>query len=291
MIFEGCCTALVTPFDKNGNINYFSLKNLLDYQIANNTKAICLLGTTGESATISAEERCKLIKFCKCIIGSRVPLIVGTGTNSTAQSVSRSKEAEELGADALLVVSPYYNRCNQQGLYEHFKLIAESTSLPIILYNVPARTGVNILPETVKRLSKIKNIVAIKEASGNLNQISELCQILPKSFAVYCGDDGLTLPAMAVGAKGVISVTANCYPNFVSNLCDFMLSGDLYNARQTHKFLYKINRALFLDVNPICVKFYMNLLKLEVGKPRLPLTEPSPEIIKKLREVHDEYEN
>ncbi len=291
MLFEGCCTALVTPFDGNGAVNYYSLKNLIDYQIANNTKAICILGTTGESATITDEERSKIIKFCVCIVNGRVPLIVGTGSNSTAVTIRHSIEAEELGADGVLVVTPYYNKCNQNGLFEHFKAISNSVKIHIIIYNIPSRTGVNILPQTVKKLSKIKNIVGIKEASGNLSQIAELISILPQNFAVYSGDDNLTLPLLSIGAKGVISVTANCYPDLVQNLCEYCKNYDFYNAQRSYRKLYNINKALFLDVNPICIKFYMNLLGLNVGLTRLPLTLPNAETIKKLKEILNEYEN
>ena len=291
MIFEGSAVALVTPFDINGEVNYFELKRLIDFQIACGTKAIVVLGTTGESATISAEERTKIIKFCIYQTSGKIKLIVGTGSNSTTQSIFLTKEAETPGADAVLIVTPFYNKCNQTGLFEHYKAIAKETTLPIILYNVPSRTGVNILPETVLKLSKISNIVAIKEASGNLSQIAKLCDILPANFAVFSGDDLLTLPIIMMGGKGVISVTANCYPELVSNLCEFALKNDCFNAKRMHKYLYKINTALFLDVNPICIKFYMNLVGFDVGSPRLPLTPPSKDIQKILKEVKSEYEN
>lgn len=291
MVFIGSAVALVTPFDKNGEVNYFELKKLIDFQIANGTKAIVILGTTGEASTISREERTKIIKFSVCMVAKRVPLIVGTGSNSTKIAVELTKEAEELGADAALVVTPYYNKCNQQGLFEHYKTIAQNTNLPVILYNVPSRTGVNILPETVKLLSKIKNIVGIKEASGNLLQIQKIIQTAPQDFALYCGDDNLTLPLISIGAKGVISVTANVLPNEVSYLCDEALSGDFFNAKRWADFLFKINNALFLDVNPICVKYYLNLIGFNVGKPRLPLTEPSSEIKRQLKEIKRIYEN
>ncbi len=291
MIFEGSAVALVTPFDINGEVNYFELKRLIDFQIACGTKAIVVLGTTGESATISAEERTKIIKFCVYQTSGKIKLIVGTGSNSTTQAIFLTKEAETLGADAVLIVTPFYNKCNQTGLFEHYKAIAKETTLPIILYNVPSRTGVNILPETVLKLSKISNIVAIKEASGNLSQIAKLCDILPANFAVFSGDDLLTLPIIMMGGKGVISVTANCYPELVSNLCEFALKNDCFNAKRMHKYLYKINTTLFLDVNPICIKFYMNLVGFDVGSPRLPLTPPSKDIQKILKEVKSEYEN
>lgn len=291
MIFEGSAVALVTPFDKNNEINYFELKNLIDFQLANGTKAIIILGTTGESSTITRKEREKMIQFCVCVIQKRIPLIVGTGSNSTLISIELTKEAEKLGADGVLIVTPYYNKCNQDGLYIHYKKIASSTKLPIILYNVPARTGVNVSPETVVKLSKIKNIVGIKEASGNMSQIQKIIKNTPSDFAIYSGDDGLTLPIIAIGGKGVISVTANAAPSEVQYLCEHALNEDYFNARRWANYLYDLNKALFLDVNPICVKYYLNLIGFNVGKPRLPLSEPNAEIKKLLKETFKQYEN
>ena len=291
MIFKGSSVALVTPFEKDGNVNYFSLKNLIEYQLANGTKALIILGTTGESSTISFEEREKIIKFCVSLVGKKIPIIVGTGSNSTSQAIKLTIQAEKLGASGALIVSPYYNKCNQNGLFEHYKKIAKSVNLPIILYNVPSRTGVNIATETVIKLSKIKNIVGIKEASGNMNQIIEICNKKRDDFAVYSGDDILTLPLMALGCDGVISVTANAYPEQMSMFCDFMLNGDYLNARRLHKHLSLINKSLFIDVNPICIKFYLNLLGFSVGGTRPPLSKPSTQIQNKLKEVKRYYEN
>lgn len=291
MIFEGSAVALVTPFYKNGKINYYTLKDLIEFQIANGTNAIVVLGTTGEASTISHTEREKIIKFAASIINKRVPLIVGTGSNNTKTTISLTKQAETLGADGALVVTPYYNKCNQDGLFQHYKMVAESVKIPIILYNVPSRTGVNISPETVKRLAKIKNIVGIKESSGNINQISKLINILPANFAVYSGDDILNLTIYALGGKGTISVTANCYPEKVSLVYYYAKKGDIGNARLIHNNLLKINEALFLDVNPICVKHYLSLMSFDVGHPRLPLTPASFFIKNKLLEVFKHYEN
>lgn len=290
-MFVGSAVALVTPFDKNNEVNYFELKNLIDYQIANGTKAIVILGTTGESSTISRDERTKIIKFCVNIVSKKIPLIVGTGSNSTATSIILTKEAEELGADAALIVTPYYNKCNQNGLYLHYKAIAKETNLPIILYNVPSRTGVNILPETVLKLSKIKNIKGIKEASGNLLQIEKIINITNSDFYVYSGDDGLTLPIIAMGGKGVISVTANTKPQEVQYLCEHAIRNDFFNARRWAVYLSNLNKALFFDVNPICIKYYMNISGFNVGKPRLPLTEPDNITKKQLKEIKLKYEN
>ncbi len=291
MIFQGSCVALVTPFNEKNEVNYFELQRLIEFQIASNTKAIVILGTTGESSTISTEERTKIIKFCVSQVSGRIPVIVGTGSNSTEIAIKQTKEAEMLGADAVLIVSPYYNKTSQNGLISHYKTVAKETKLPIVLYNVPSRTGVNILPETVLKLSKVKNIVAIKEASGNISQLTELLKILPKNFAVYSGDDLITFPMMAMGAKGVISVTANAYPNLVSVMCESILKRDYLNALRIHKHLFKINKALFLDVNPICIKFYLNLLERNVGSPRLPLVEPSDKIKNVLKKIRKDYEN
>ena len=291
MIFQGSSVALVTPFNKKNEVNFFELQRLIEFQIASNTKAIVILGTTGESSTITAEERTKIIRFCVGLVAGRIPVIVGTGSNSTEKAIEFTQEAEILGADGVLVVTPYYNKTSQSGLIQHYKAVSKATKLPIIIYNVPSRTGVNILPETVKKLSKIKNIVGFKDASGNIVQSIELLKLLPKNFAVYSGDDLITFPMMCMGAKGVISVTANVYPNLVSTMCDSVLRRDFLNAQRIHRHLFNINKALFLDVNPICIKFYMNLLERNVGKPRLPLVEPSEKVKKTLQKIRKEYEN
>ena len=291
IIFEGSGVALVTPFNKKNEINYYSLKRLIEYQITNGTKSIIILGTTGEASTISEDEREKIIKFTVCMVNKRVPVIVGCGTNNTETAIRLVNQAKELEADGVLIVTPYYNKCNQTGLFEHYKKIALSTKFPIIVYNVPSRTGVNILPETVLKLSKIKYISGIKEASGNFSQISKLIEILPKDFPVYSGDDGLTFPLMSIGAKGVISVTANAYPSLINALCQNIQNKNLISAEKIYHDLFDINSALFLDINPICIKYYMNLLGFDVGEPRLPLTAPNPDTIKKLKEIRNKYEN
>lgn len=291
MIFQGSAVALVTPFNSKGEVNFFELHKLIEFHIASNTKALVILGTTGESPTISNEERSKIIKFCVGLVNKRIPVIIGTGSNSTDTAIKQTKEAENLGADGVLIVTPYYNKTNQNGLYLHYKTIASETKLPIIIYDVPSRTGIHITTETVKKLSKIKNIVAIKDASGNINETIKLLKVLPKNFAVYSGDDILTYPMMCLGAKGVISVTANAYPNLVSTMCDNLLNRDYSNALRIHKHLYNISSALFLDVNPICIKYYLNLLGRRVGNPRKPLSEASKSIKLKLEKLRCEYEN
>lgn len=291
MIFQGSCVALVTPFNSKNEVNFYELHKLIEFQIASGTKAIVILGTTGESSTLTSEERTKIIRFCVSQVSKRIPVIVGTGTNSTETTIKQTKEAENLGADAVLIVTPYYNKTNQDGLFMHYKSIAKETCLPIIIYNVPGRTGVCIEPETVKKLSKIKNIVALKDAGGNINKSVQLLNILPRNFAVYSGDDLLTYPLMCMGAKGVISVTANVYPNLISTMCENLLKKDLFNSLRIHKHLYNINTGLFLDINPICVKFYMNLMGRNVGNPRQPLIQASKKIRKKLEWLKNEYEN
>ena len=291
MLFSGSAVALVTPFKSSGAVDYFELKNLIDFQIANGTQAIVILGTTGEASTISFEEREQIIKFVVCETSHKIPVIVGAGNNSTETAIKLAMQAERLKADGILVVTPYYNKTNQMGLFLHYKAIASNTKLPIILYNVPSRTGVNILPETVLKLSKIKNIIGIKEASGNLSQIAEICKKSPKSFAVYSGDDLLTLPILSLGAHGVISVTANAEPEKVQMLCNFAKKQDYFNAKRIHEHLFELNKALFLDVNPICIKYYLTLKGFNVGSPRLPLPKASHEIKKKLKEVFNHYEN
>lgn len=291
MIFKGSSVALITPFNQNNEIDYLTLKNLIEFQIASGTKAIVILGTTGESSTITQEERTKVIKFCVAQIAKRIPLIVGTGSNSTKTAILHSKEAKKLGADAILVVTPYYNKTSQEGLILHYKSIAKSVKLPLIVYNVPSRTGVNILPATILKLSKIKNIVGLKDAGGNINQSIELVQKLPKGFALYSGDDLITYSLMALGYHGVISVTANAYPDIISSMCDDILNKNYTNALRLHKYLYEINKALFLDINPICIKYYLKLIGKNVGNPRLPLTLPTKNTRNKLDKIMEIYEH
>ena len=290
MIFRGSAVALVTPFYKNGQVNYYELKKLIEFQIASGTKAIVILGTTGESATINGFERTKIIRFCVGQISGRIPLIVGTGSNSTETAKRQTKEAEQLGADAVLIVTPYYNKTSQEGLFLHYKQIAKHTKLPIIIYNVPSRTGLSISTDTIIKLSKIKNIVGLKDASGNLTQTIQLLPQVKKGFAIYSGDDLLCFAMMCLGAVGVISVTANAYPNLVATMCNDILEKNYQNALRIHNHLTKISTNLFLEVNPICIKFYMNKLGINVGEPRLPLTLPSKENQKKLIETIKDYE-
>lgn len=270
-MFKGNCTALVTPFSKNGTqIDFNSLEKLLMMQLKSKS-AILVLGTTGESATLSTQEKQKLVEFVVNFVNHKVPVVVGAGSNNTKQAQENSKMFEQLGVDAFLHITPFYNKASQDGLFKHFKAIAKSTKLPIILYNVPSRTGVNLLPKTVFRLSKIKNIVGIKEASGNLCQTSEILSLCP-NFDVFCGDDTLTLPALSIGAKGVFSVVGNLCPQKVQNLCNSFFGGNTQKALKIFYDLLPLSKAMFCDVNPMPVKSALSILGLCNSAARLPLS-------------------
>lgn len=279
-LFKGNCTAIVTPFTKNGRkVNYEVFKILIDKQIEGGVSAIVFLGTTGEAATLSQRERKKVISFAVNYVNKRVPVIIGSGSNNTKDAIKKCKTAQSLGADALLIVTPYYNKCTQYGLISHYKSIAKKVNLPIILYNVPSRTGVNILPKTVKELSKIKNIIAIKEASGNIDQMAEIVRICDPSFALYSGDDALTLPCLSIGGKGVISVVSNLYPQMMTDLCNTFFDGDIENSRKIQFKLNPLIKSLFIETNPIPIKEGLNIIGVQVGPTRLPLTKMNKENI------------
>lgn len=272
MLFKGSGVALVTPFNEDLTINYERLEELINFHIESNTDAIIVCGTTGESSTLSTEEKKNVIKFSVQCSKNKIPIIAGTGSNNTESAVEMTKYAEKCGVDGVLVVTPYYNKCSQDGLYLHYKKIADNTSIPLILYNVPSRTGVNILPETVLRLSKIKNIQAIKEASSDISQIVKLASILPNNFYIYSGNDDQILPILSVGGKGVISVAANIFPNEIHNLCYSYFDDDISKAQEIQFKYLKLIKNLFSDVNPIPIKEAMNYLDFDVGPTRLPLS-------------------
>ncbi len=271
-LFTGSGVALVTPF-KDGKIDYKKLEELIEYHIANKTDSIIICGTTGESATMSDSERKEAIKFTVEKTNKRIPVIAGTGGNNTAYSIELSKYAESVGVDALLVVTPYYNKATQKGVIAHYKSIAESVNTPIILYNVPGRTGVNIAPETVKILSEIKNIEAIKEASGDIAQVAEIIRLCREDFYVYSGNDDSIVPLLSLGGKGVISVVANILPKETHDMVEKYLNGDIEYARKLQLKMLDVINSLFIEVNPIPVKTAMNLLGMNAGDFRLPLTE------------------
>ena len=273
-IFEGSAVALVTPFTQEG-IHFDALKRLLDFQLDNGTDALVICGTTGEPATMTVEEKHAVMQTAIQHVAGRRPVILGTGGNNTAAVIRESKYAEDLGADALLIVTPYYNKCSQEGLLRHYFAIAEQTALPIILYNVPGRTGVNLLPATAARLAEHPRLAAIKEASGNISQIAETIRLTRGRMDIYSGNDDQTLPILALGGKGVISVSANVIPRIMHDICALYLSGKTDEARDLFLEYNPLNLALFTDVNPIPVKTALNHMGFAAGPLRLPLCEIS----------------
>ena len=276
-VFKGAGVAIVTPMYDNEEVNYDKLGELLEEQIARGTDAIIICGTTGEASTLTHEEHLAVIKYAVEKVNHRVPVIAGTGSNATDTAIYLSTEAEKYGADALLLVTPYYNKATQKGLKLHFSKIAESVKLPIILYNVPSRTGVNITPETIVALCKeYENIVGVKEASGNFSAIAQIASLSGGTVDIYSGNDDQTVPMMALGAKGVISVLSNVAPRQVHDMCAAFKAGDVAKARQMQIDAIPLIEALFCEVNPIPVKEAMNMMGEEVGPFRKPLVDMEP---------------
>lgn len=271
-IFTGSGVAIVTPF-QNNEVNYEVLKELIEWHIENETDSIIICGTTGESSTMSDTERKEVIKFTVDTVGKRIPVIAGSGTNNTAYSVELSKYCEEVGVDALLVVTPYYNKATPSGLQKHYEAIAGSVNIPIILYNVPGRTGLNLTAAVVKNLSQIKNVVAIKEASGDISQVAEIARLCGDDIDIYSGNDDMIVPLLSLGGKGVISVVANILPKDTHDLVTHFLSGNTEKARKLQLKMNGMINSLFIEVNPIPVKTAMNLMGMNSGELRLPLTE------------------
>lgn len=274
VVFKGCGTALVTPFTNDG-INFEELRKLIEFQILEGVDSLVICGTTGESSTMSLDEKKSVIEFSVKIANGRVPIIAGTGGNNTKDVISMSKYAESVGADALLLVTPYYNKTTQKGLIAHYSKIAESVEIPIILYNVPSRTGINIEPETCFELSKIPNIVAIKEASGNISQVAKIANLCKDELAIYSGNDDQTVPILSLGGLGVISVLSNIYPKFVHDLAMDYLTGNWQKACASQIYSIPLINALFSEVNPIPIKYALNRIGFNCGDPRLPLIELS----------------
>lgn len=274
-IFTGAGVAIVTPMNADGSINYDELGRLIDFNIENGTDAIIICGTTGESSTMTDDEHIECIRYAVEKTAKRVPVIAGTGSNHTEYAVNLSKTAEQLGADALLVVTPYYNKTSQAGLVRHYTEIANAVSLPIIMYNVPSRTGVNITPETCAELAKVENIVAVKEASGNISQIASIAAMCGDSLHIYSGNDDQIIPIMALGGKGVISVLSNCMPAETHEICRLCLENKYDEARAIAFKIHDFTKDLFCDVNPIPVKEALNLMGFNAGPCRLPLVEMS----------------
>ena len=283
-IFKGCGTAISTPFTENG-VNFDEFGKLIENQILNGVDAIIVCGTTGESATMTETERKETIKYAINKINKRTKVIIGTGSNNTKVAVEMSKFAEEAGADAVLVVTPYYNKTTQQGLIAHYTEIAKSIKLPIIMYNVPSRTGVNILPETCKELSKIENIVAIKEASGNISQVAKIATLCGDNLDIYSGNDDQIIPILSLGGKGVISVLSNVMPKYTHEMTQKYFDGKQEEATKMQLDVIDLIDELFREVNPIPVKYALNLMGYNYGKPRLPLIELSDVNKEKLKEI------
>lgn len=284
IIFKGCGTAIATPFNENG-VNFEVFKQLIDNQIKEGVDSIIVCGTTGESATMSEAERKDTIKFVVDTVNKRVPVIAGTGSNNTKSAIEMTKYAESVGVDGVLVVTPYYNKATQKGLIEHFTKIAKETTLPIIMYNVPGRTGVNILPETCYELSKIDNIVAIKEASGNISQVAKIASLCGNDLAIYSGNDDQIIPVLSLGGIGVISVLSNIKPKFTHDMVYDFFNGDVKEACKKQLDSIELIDCLFSEVNPIPVKSALNILGYDYGIPRLPLTEMSESNKDKLKKT------
>jgi len=287
-MFKGSIVAIVTPFTK-GQVDYEKLRELVEFQIAGGTDAIVPCGTTGESSTLDYDEHMQVITTVIEQVGKRVPVIAGTGSNSTAEAIELSQKAKEAGADGVLLVTPYYNKPTQEGLVRHYTAIADAVAIPQILYNVPGRTGVNLLPDTVARLAPHKNIVAIKEATGSLQQASEILALCGDQIDVLSGDDFITFPMMACGAKGVISVLANIMPKTVASLVDAFFAGDLATARKLHLETLKIGNAMFIESNPIPVKTALGLMGKCSDELRLPLCPMGAANKEKLAAIMREY--
>ena len=289
-IFKGSGVAVVTPMYDNGEVNYEQFAKLLEFQIANGTDAIIVCGTTGESSTLTHEEHLDVIRYCAETVAGRIPVIAGTGSNCTETAVYLSTEAEKIGVDGLLLVSPYYNKATQNGLFAHFKTVADSVKLPCLLYNVPSRTGCNILPETVVRLCReVENIVGVKEASGDISQIAYLAAISDGCVDIYSGNDDQIVPIMSLGGLGVISVLSNVAPAQTHEICQTYLDGNVKESCRLQLRAMELCKALFCEVNPIPVKKALNLMGLQAGTLRMPLTEMEPEHAARLEKAMKNY--
>lgn len=287
-IFTGCGVAIVTPF-RNDAVDFDAFGKIIDWQIDSGTDAIVVCGTTGESATMSNAERLRTIAYCVERVNGRVPVIAGSGTNDTAHAVELSRDAQKAGADALLLVTPYYNKATQTGLILHYQRILDAVERPCILYNVPSRTGVSIAPETCAKLAEHPNIHGIKEASGNLSAVQNIFNLCPEDFFVWSGNDDETVPICALGGQGVISVVANVYPSEMRRMTELCKRNDYAAAGKIQVSLKRLCDAMFCEVNPVPVKAAMNLMGLPAGEYRLPMCDPSPANLERIRDVLKEY--
>lgn len=288
-IFTGAGVAIITPFTKEGKVNYPALKTILEYQIAHGTDAIVICGTTGESATLSHEEHTEAIHFTVETVAHRIPVIAGTGSNDTAYALHLSNEAEKIGVDGLLMVTPYYNKASQAGLIKHYTYLADRVSTPIIIYNVPSRTGCEVKPETYAELSKHKMIYAAKEASGNISTIAKTISLCEKDFTIYSGNDDQITAIMSLGGKGIISVLSNVAPQVAHDIAASALAGDFEQSRKLQIEYLELCNALFMDVNPIPVKQAMNMMGFDAGPLRMPLCEMNEANTAKLKAVMEKY--
>ena len=289
-IFRGSGVAIVTPMHEDGAVDYEQFAELIEFQAANGTDAIIVCGTTGEASTLTHEEHLDVIKYCVETVAGRIPVVAGTGSNCTETAVYLSKEAQSAGADGLLLVSPYYNKATQKGLYAHFRAVAEAVELPILLYNVPSRTGCNILPETVVKLCQdMENIVGVKEASGNITQIASLAALADGKVDIYSGNDDQIVPIMALGGLGVISVLANVAPAQTHEICQKFFDGDVEGSRRMQLEAIELCQALFCEVNPIPVKAALNLMGKCSGALRMPLTPMEPSNMQRLENAMKAY--
>lgn len=284
ILFKGCGTALATPFTENG-INFKEFEKLIEFQINEGSDSLIVCGTTGESATMTLEEKKELIKFAVKKVNGRIPVIAGTGSNCTQNTIALSNYAEGIGVDGLLIVTPYYNKTTQEGLIKHYSKIAKNTNSPIVLYNVPSRTGINISPATCLELSKIENIVAIKEASGNLSQIAEIASLCKNNLNIYSGNDDQILPILSLGGIGVISVLSNIMPKYTHELTQNFFDGNILKSTQMQLSVIPLIKTLFSEVNPIPIKSALNLIGFNFGIPRLPLVEATDELKNKLNSL------
>lgn len=289
-IFTGAGVAIITPFTADGKVNEKVLAEIIEYQISHSTDAIVICGTTGESATLDHNEHTQAIKVAVDVTAGRIPVIAGTGSNDTAYALKLSNDAEKLGVDGLLMVTPYYNKASQEGLIKHFNYVADRVSTPIILYNVPSRTGCEIKPETYAELAKHKMIYAAKEATGNLSSIAKTISLVPEDFAIYSGNDDQITPIMSLGGKGVISVLSNILPQVAHDIAQAALDGDFKKSAELQLKYLELCNAMFMDVNPIPVKVAMRLMGIDVGPLRLPLCDMTPANTEKLKSVLQKYE-
>ena len=289
-IFTGAGVAIVTPMNQDGSVNYEKFAELIEFQIANSTDAIIVCGTTGEASTLSHEEHLDVVKYCTKVVNKRIPVIAGTGSNCTETAIYLSKEAESYGVDGLLLVSPYYNKATQNGLYTHFKAIADAVKIPVILYNIQGRTGVNIAPATIARLvNDCENIVGVKEASGNISQVAKIAALTKGAADIYSGNDDQIVPIMSLGGKGVISVLSNIAPKQTHDICAKYLAGDVQGSMQMQLDAIELIDALFCEVNPIPVKKALNLMGMGAGTLRLPLTEMEEANAARLEKAMKDY--